>query len=245
MTYGRNDQPRQQHYGGGGRPESDERNHRTPRHHGQNNGNQYRRSRPATGPRFPPRPKPPKTESRIYFIALLPNAEVGKEIIRLKQEFAEKYEAQRALRVLPHITIQVPFTANPELEKSLCPALTTFAASIPPFEIRLHGFGGCSFTRRKVLYINVEKNEGIVHIHQQMVAFLRKDFGFSHMLARHGFNPHISLAFRDLSDAAFNRAMEEYRPRPFDAAFQVRNLYLLRHTGTSWEILQKYKLGRE
>jgi 2'-5' RNA ligase len=239
MTYGRNDQPRQRQQGNGSRQESDERNHRTHRH----NGNQFRSSRPQTGPRFPPRIKPPKEESKIYFIALLPNAEIGKEIIRLKQEFAEKYDARRALRVLPHITMQVPFTANPLLEKTLCPGLSTFAASMTPFEIKLSGFGGFSFTKRKVLYINVEKNEGIVHLHQQMMEFLRKEFGFSHMLARYGFNPHISLAFRDLSDLEFELAMEEYRLRPFEASFQVRNLYLLRHTGTSWEVLQKCRLG--
>ena len=241
MTYGRHDQPRQHRHGNGGRPENDDRTHRSQRH----NGNQFRNSRPNNGPRFPPRPKPPRAESKIYFIALLPNAEVGKEIIRLKQEFAEKYEARKALRVLPHITIQVPFTANPELEKTLCPALSDFAATIQPFEIRLNGFGGCLLTQRKVLYINVEKNEGIVHLHKQMIELLRKEFGFSHMLARYGFNPHISLAFRDLSEMEFKLAMEEYQLRPFDASFLVRNLYLLRHTGTSWEVLQKCRLGGE
>lgn len=239
MTYGRNDQPGRQQRGTGSRPENTERNYRTPRH----NGNQYQASRQSSGTRMPPRPKPPKVESRIYFIALLPNAEIGKEIIRLKQEFAEKYDARRALRVLPHITMQVPFTASPALEKTLCPALSEFAASMTPFEIRLRGFGGFSFTKRKVLYVNVEKNEGIINLHQQLMEFLRKDFGFSHMLARHGFNPHISLAFRDLSDLEFDMAMQEYGNRPFDASFQVRNLYLLRHTGTDWEVLQKCKLG--
>jgi 2'-5' RNA ligase len=239
MTYGRNDGPRRQQQGNGSRPESGERNHRTQRH----NGNQYRMSRPKSGPRLPPRPKPPKVESKIYFIALLPNAEIGREIIRLKREFAEKYDARRALLVLPHITIQVPFTANPVLEKTLCPALTEFAASMAPFEVKLHGFGGFSFTKRKVLYINVEKNEGIRHLHQQLMLFLRKEFDFSHMLARYGFNPHISLAFRDLSDLEFEMAMEEYRHRTFDACFRVRNLYLLRHTGSSWEVLQKCRLG--
>ncbi|SFO19298.1 2'-5' RNA ligase [Chitinophaga sp. YR627] len=241
MTYGRHDQPRQQRQGNGGRPESEDRAHRTQRH----NGNQFRKPRPNNGPRFPPRPKLPRAESKIYFIALLPNAEVGREIIRMKQEFAEKYDARRALRVLPHITLQVPFTADPELEKTLCPALSTFAASIQPFEIKLHGFGGVAQTKRKVLYINVEKNEGITHLHHEMVEFLRKEFGFSHMLARYGFNPHISLAFRDLSDRELEQAMEEYRLRPFDAVFPVRNLYLLRHTGTSWEVLQKCRLGGE
>ncbi|PSL33211.1 2'-5' RNA ligase family protein [Chitinophaga ginsengisoli] len=239
MTYGRNDQPRYRQQGNGSRTESNERNHRTQRH----NGNQFRSSHPQNGSRFPPRIKPPKEESKIYFIALLPNAEIGKEIIRLKQEFAEKYDARRALRVLPHITMQVPFTASPSLEKTLCPGLTAFAAAMQPFEIKLSGFGGFSFTKRKVLYINVEKNDGIVYLHQQMMEFLRKEFAFSPMLARYGFNPHISLAFRDLSDLEFELAMEEYRHRPFVASFQVRNLYLLRHNGTSWEVLHKCRLG--
>lgn len=238
MTYGRNDQPRHRQQGNGSRPESEAR-HRTQRH----NGKQTRPSRPHSGMHFSPRVKPPREESKIYFIALLPNEEVGREIIRLKQEFAEKYDARRALRVLPHITIQVPFTASPSLERSLIPGLTTFAATMRPFEIKLSGFGGFSFTKRKVLYINVEKNDGIVYLHQQMMEFLRKEFAFSHMLARYGFNPHISLAFRDLSDLEFDLAMEEYRHRPFEASFPVRNLYLLRHTGTSWEVLHKCRLG--
>lgn len=224
MTYGSNDQPR---------------THRSPGH----NGTPFRNSRPKSGSLLPPRNKNKKEESKIYFIALLPNAETGKEIIRLKQEFAEKYDSRRALRVLPHITMQVPFTANPALEKSLCSGLTDFAAAMLPFEIKLQGFGGVSFTKRKVLYINVEKNGEIMHLHEEMINFLRKNFGFSHMLARYGFNPHISLAFRDLSDTEFKMALDEYGKRPFEACFQVRNLYLLRHTGTSWEVLQKCRLG--
>lgn len=208
---------------------------------GQYNNNQFGRNRPAA--RTPARNRPPKEESKIYFIALLPTAEVGKEIIRLKQEFAENYTARHALRVLPHITMQVPFTASPALEKGLCTELMDFAATLAPFEIRLDGFGSFPFDARRVLYIHVEKSEAIVQMHRQMVAFLRKEFGFSSMLARHGFTPHISVAFNDLSAPEFSTAWQEYEHKPFKASFRVNNLYLLRHSGTSWEVLQKCKLG--
>src|SRR4051812_26110883 len=87
---------------------------------------------PRPKPRFKPRPGRPEDASRIYFIALLPNAETGKEIIRLKQEFAENYDAQKSLRVLPHITLQVPFTAKPDMEEAFCTELAAFAAAEAP-----------------------------------------------------------------------------------------------------------------
>jgi 2'-5' RNA ligase len=198
---------------------------------------------PSPKPRFKPRNRPPEDESRIYFIALLPNAEVGKEIIRLKQEFADHYDARKALRVLPHITLQAPFTAKPYLEDALCTELCAFAAAEAPFEIRLDGFGAIHLKNRRVLFINVEKDPAITALHKKLVGFLRKEFGFSSMLARYGYNPHISVAMNDLKGRELEAAWDEYRDKPFEATFRVNNLYIFRHTGTSWEVLQKCRLG--
>lgn len=194
-------------------------------------------------PRFKPRNRPPEDESNIYFIALLPNAAIGKEIIRIKQEFADNYDARKALRVLPHITLQAPFTADPSLEDALCTELTAFAAAAAPFEIRLDGFGAVNLKSRRVLYIHVEKDPAIASLHNKLVGFLRKEFGFSSMLARYGYNPHISVALNDLKPRELEAAWGEYREKPFEATFRVNNIYIFRHTGTSWEVLQKCRLG--
>jgi 2'-5' RNA ligase len=215
--------------------------------------NFYRSHEPGR-PHYPPRaPRPqpeirqrslPKDDERkIYFIALLPNAEVGKEIIRLKQEFAANYEAKHALRVLPHITLQVPFTAKPYLETTFCSELTEFAAAQSPFDIHLDGFGAIHLKNRRVLYIQVEKDHQLKTLHSKLVGFLRKEFGFSSMLARYGYNPHISVALKDLKGRELDAAWDEYQDRPFEASFRANNLYLFRHTGTSWEVLQKCRLG--
>ena len=188
-------------------------------------------------------PKPPKRENKIYFIALLPTAEAGKEIIRLKQEFAEKYGARHAVKVLPHITLQVPFTADPLLEKTITAELTEFAATLSPFEVSLNGFGSYPHKEQKVLYINVEKGPAIMETHQRLMSFLRKEFGFSNMLARNNFNPHITVAFRDLTAEQFQAAWPEYEHRNFRLSFKVNNLYFLRHNGISWEVLHKCRLG--
>jgi 2'-5' RNA ligase len=200
-----------------------------------------RDSRPK--PRFKPRNRAPEDESRIYFIALLPNAEIGKEIIRLKQEFAENYDAQKSLRVLPHITLQAPFTAKPDMEEAFCTELAAFAAAETPFEIRLDGYGSVHLKNRRVLFINVEKDAAIAALHNKLIRFLRKEFGFSSMLARYGYNPHISIAVNDLKPRELEAAWNEYRNKPFEASFRVNNIYIFRHTDSSWEVLQKCRLG--
>jgi 2'-5' RNA ligase len=187
--------------------------------------------------------KPPRPDNKIYFIALLPTAEVGKEIIKIKQDYAEQYGPMYALKVLPHITLQVPFTADPSLERSFCEELTEFAKTQAPFEVTLNGFGTFPNKQNRVLFINVEKSETMSAMHRQLINFLRKEFGFSTMLARTGFTPHVTVAFKDLEDAQFEKSWPEYENKEYKASFKVNNLYFLRHNGKSWEVLQKCKLG--
>lgn len=218
-----------------------------PRYGQQNNDNRRMGNAYGKQPRSqkPQQPKKPKKESKIYFIALLPNAAVGKEIIRMKQEFAEFYDARKALKVLPYITIQVPFTADPVMEQDLCDGLTDFAAGMQPFNVELDGFGSVALQSRRLIFFNVVKNQGIMHLHKELILLLRKSFGFSSMLAKYGFNPHISMALNDIAEGVFEVARQEYEDKEYHASFRVNNLYLLRHTGTIWEVLHKCKLGKE
>ncbi|WPQ64630.1 2'-5' RNA ligase family protein [Chitinophaga sancti] len=199
--------------------------------------------RPRPGGGGARRPFTPKPDNKIYFIALLPTAEVGKEIIKIKQDFAENFGPVYALKVLPHITLQVPFTADPALEKAFCDELAEFAKTQAPFEVSLNGFGTFPNKQNRVLFINVEKSETMSALHRQLINFLRKEFGFSTMLARTGFTPHVTVAFKDLEDAQFEKAWPEYENKEYTASFKVNNLYFLRHNGKSWEVLQKCKLG--
>lgn len=212
---------------------------------GGNYSSKFRQPGPGSGPRrnFNKKPLPPKPDNKIYFIALLPTAEVGKEIIRLKQEFAERYGSRHAVKVLPHITIQVPFTADPALEKAFCNDLIDFAGAQTPFEVKLKGFGSFQRKENQVLFINVEKTAPLADMHSRLMGFLRQEFCFSKMLARTAFAPHITVAFKDLTTRQFEEAWPAYEHRPFEATFKVNNLYFLRHNGTSWEVLQKCRLG--
>jgi hypothetical protein len=50
----------------------------------------------------------------------------------------------------------------------------------------------------------------------------------------------MTIATRDLTEKAFEKAWPEYRPRIFQAGFIVKSLFLLKHNGKFWEINREF-----
>ena len=56
------------------------------------------------------------------------------------------------------------------------------------------------------------------------------------------FNPHYTIAYRDISEKEFDLAWEEYQQKTFEANFTCTYFTLLKHTGIKWITVQDYKL---
>lgn len=56
-----------------------------------------------------------------------------------------------------------------------------------------------------------------------------------------GFNPHITLAFRDLKREAFKEAWPEFEKATYDKSFEVQSLVLLKHDGEKWHQLKEFR----
>lgn len=50
----------------------------------------------------------------------------------------------------------------------------------------------------------------------------------------------MTIATRDLRPSIFNKAWPEFQARKFDESFEVKNMSLLKHNGTVWEILNDF-----
>jgi len=197
--------------------------------------------RPISQHRF----KPKKIKNRLYFIGILPPPALSQQITQIKQEFADTYGPQYALRILPHITLQNPFKAPPTMEGAFFDLLTSFAATQKPFQVRLNGFGCFPNKVSPVIFINVELNDDFALLHKNLMNFLRKEFGFSHLLARSTFSPHLTIAYKDMTPEQFERAWTDFEHRPFEATFDVNHFYFLRHDGRGWEILEEFLIGSD
>lgn len=179
----------------------------------------------------------------LYFIAIIPPAELQNEITQIKNEFAANFSSRHALKTFPHITLQPPFRLLPEQEVEIHLQLQEFFSDVKPFKVVLKNFGCFDRRKSKVIYISVEHNKTLALLHGKLVHFLRKELKFSDKEASYMFHPHITIAHRDLSDNEFEQAWKIYKDKIFCASFIVSTIELLKHNYRQWQVLGEYRIG--
>lgn len=176
-------------------------------------------------------------DSQKFFIALLPSPEVQISIHEIKVFFAENYDARKAFNSPPHITLQAPFEWSSELNlKELTDGLRHFAAGRERIAIALRNFGAFP---PKVIYVDVVQNPDLMTLQKELTTFMANKYGIkdNHYA---NFCPHVTVAFRDLTEAAFHQAWSKFQSQKLEFTFAVQYLTLLQHNGRGWEAYQNY-----
>ena len=86
-----------------------------------------------------------------YLLVLNPHEELANRIIKVKNEFAEKYKSDQARWSKPQLTLAT-FDQYAMMEERIVNRLRTVAMAFPPFKVELKDFG--SFPSH-TLFINV------------------------------------------------------------------------------------------
>ncbi|HAC64231.1 MAG TPA: 2'-5' RNA ligase [Cyanothece sp. UBA12306] len=181
-----------------------------------------------------------KLSKKRFFIALLPPQEVQEKATEIKQYFAQFYHSKAALKSPPHITLQPPFEWELEdlsrLEKQL-DKFCQFHSSIPMI---LDGF---SAFKPRVIYINVVKTPELLTIQKNLMSELELSLDIVHEVSKsRPFNPHLTVAFRDLTKSNFAQAWAEFKDKKFYFEFLIDHLTLLIHNGKMWEVYKNFLL---
>jgi len=177
----------------------------------------------------------------LYLIALVPPADLRKRVKALKVEMRDRFGAAHALKSPAHLTLQMPFRRDESQEGSMLGTLQAFAKTERPIRIMLQGFD-CFLPR--VLFIRVQNHEPFQALHQRLNRILRHELGFSESEIWDQQHPHMTIATRDLSKYAFQRAWPELKRRPFEAHFTADHLHLLKHNGQFWELYRALPFAR-
>ncbi|QSE98171.1 2'-5' RNA ligase family protein [Fulvivirga lutea] len=173
------------------------------------------------------------TEKQLYFIALVPPEPIYSEVSELKNLLAREYGSKAGLRSPPHITLHMPFKNKVEKELDLKRCISDLAKNAAPFTLSLNGFGHFS---ERVIYINVDGQDELTSLFYSIADVMKKQFNvFNSDYKNRGFNPHMTIAFRDLKKHAFQKAWPEFEHKPFNEQFMVSSLCLLKHNGKSWD----------
>ncbi|WP_017306460.1 2'-5' RNA ligase family protein [Spirulina subsalsa] len=172
-----------------------------------------------------------------YFIALLPPLEVQQQANELKAYFARVYDSRKAFNAPPHITLYPPFLWPENRWAELIEVLGQFAQHQRPIPIVIDGFGAF---KPRVIFLRPRKTPELMEIEQTLGAVLKEELGLVLPQKHRSFNPHITLAFRDLTRDNFKAAWSKFEKREFYSAFTLNQLTLLRHQEHHWEIEREF-----
>lgn len=150
-----------------------------------------------------------------------------------------RFGAAHALKSPAHITLQMPFRIDENLEESMIEGLKDFAGNQSGFQIKLDGFD--CFPPR-VLFVKIKEHKPITELHGRFKNILHSGIGLQKNNS-FKFHPHMTIATRDLSAEAFEKAWQEFQNREFEASFKVKSLFLLKHNGKFWEIYREFPFG--
>jgi 2'-5' RNA ligase len=179
----------------------------------------------------------PENKSGLYFIAIVPHGSLCDEIRVVKERMLDRYGAGHALKSPAHITLQMPFKRVPSAERGLCDALAGFAMKEKPFTLELNGYG--AFVPR-VIFIKIVEPGPVKSLHRRLRDVMLTELEFGHDEIMDDVQPHITVATRDLSRDAFRDAWPEMKDEEFVSTFEVRSIFLLRHNGRSWDLLEEF-----
>ncbi|MNS83127.1 RNA 2',3'-cyclic phosphodiesterase [compost metagenome] len=178
----------------------------------------------------------------LYLIALLPDATVTQEVNELKVLFAENFNTRKGQHIIPHITLQPPFGMTHEAMSQLVNNLIQFSEEEQPLQIQLDGFGYFLNPRSDVIFIKPVYNPLLQRFHRHLMCFLRKN-GFSVSDTSKRFNPHITIAYRDLKREETLKAWPLLENQPYLREFDVNEFYLLKHNGKTWQKYASFPLS--
>ncbi|MCB0559828.1 MAG: 2'-5' RNA ligase family protein [Lewinellaceae bacterium] len=179
--------------------------------------------------------------SSLLFIALLPDEVIRKEVTQFKEYAATHFRSSRALRSPPHITLISPFRWPEERVGELHTILALFAAEEHPFQLGLDGFN--RFPPR-VIFVDVERKVELFGLQSRLEAYLEASLNLKNE-SHHAYNPHMTVAFKDLHRSVFPEAWAYFSQLKYERALLVDALALLQHNGRNWEVSRQFAFEKE
>lgn len=178
--------------------------------------------------------------SNLYYIAILPDDLISKEITDFKLYAKANFDTERALTSPPHITIIAPFRPKKNVDlNNLFQDVESFAKTQQPFNITLQNF---SRFDDRVIFVNVILSNALENLWRKLNLHLAKAYNIKEKY--NTYNPHITVAFKDLKKDVFPKAWEYFSRINFEREFEVNHLVLLKHNGKFWDVIQRFEFRK-
>ncbi|GIV27078.1 MAG: hypothetical protein KatS3mg027_0892 [Bacteroidia bacterium] len=173
----------------------------------------------------------------LYFLAIVPPPELSQKIHQIKNYIAQKYNCKHALKSPPHITIEPPFRFPPAKEALLIQNINHLNQQLQSLSTTIY-IKDYDVFLPKVVFIKVLDNPELHQIYKYTHHFVKSQLKIIKDLPPRPFHPHITIAFRDVKKQYTLTILEELKTNfPIQDSFQFQKLFLLKHNGQYWEVI--------
>ena len=173
----------------------------------------------------------------LYFIAVVLPMDIREEVYNFKKIMTDKYFARHAFKCPAHITLHMPFKWKSTQEGELYRVLTEISTGMRSFELVLQNFGAFG---PRVIYINVVENNLLRMLRDQVLREMRKKHVYNGEYRNEGFQPHITIAFRNLRKANFFEAWDAFKYQKYERSFFVNEITLLKYQSNNWNQMRSF-----
>ncbi len=169
----------------------------------------------------------------MYFIAIVLPGELNKKVLKWKNFMHENYGCKVGLKSPAHITLIPPFWMNKEKEQQLTANIDAISSSAQPFTIVTNNF---SAFKPRTIYVDIVVNEELRSLKAAVdTFFLQADYKVK--TDTRPFQPHITIATRDLHKKDFHEAWPLFETKKLKAEWEANGLSVLRHNSRNWDVI--------
>lgn len=161
---------------------------------------------------------------QITFVTYLA-PDLHEQVQNLERELASVTGSRACLEIWePHVTVGSEVYVDEDKVDALADKLHRAVTKIEAFSVTLNGFRSVDnadkgylegFTKNHI-HIRVRKTQELEHLADSVERRVTKRYERYHSLSR-PYQPHLTVAFKDLTDEGFVKGRKLLEHRPFDA----------------------------
>jgi len=180
----------------------------------------------------------PGYQQQQYLLVLRPHEELWNKISRVKEEFANAYQAPLSKTLRPHLAL-ASFTAWAMNEEKIVWRLQQVAMGITPTKIELSDYGSYP---SHTIFINVTSKLPVQHLVcqvKEVQRLMRTTPGHEPLFLT---QPHIAIA-RKLKPWQYEKGWLEYSRKQFTGRFIADHMLLLKRAqgSSAYQILKRFE----
>jgi 2'-5' RNA ligase len=171
---------------------------------------------------------------QMYFIAIVLPHHLNEKVLKYKNMMLEKFNCKVGLNSPAHITLVPPFWMEEEKEPRLISDFETLSSQLTPFSIATNNF---SAFKPRTIFIQPVLNVELIKTKETSDDVFKNNAFYNIKIETRPFNPHITIATRDLFKKSFYEIWPWFAEKEFKEEWMAEGISILRHNKKNWDVV--------